>query len=178
MDNLEVCEPTIIDRIRWKLQGIKCRINSAVASLGMALIRSTVDSNIVKHAREEFKVLGWPGDCEMQAEMCKCVEDLLYVFASQGHSGFSAGYAINLFQKLADFKPISPLTGADFEWVEIGDGEYQNRRCSRVFKKNGQAYDIEGKVFEDECGGYISQDSRVPVTFPYTPHTEYVKVTK
>jgi len=77
------------------------------------------------------------------------------------------------------FKPWSPLTGEDNEWNEIGDGLEQNRRCSHVFRQDGEAYDINGKVFTDADGGsYTSIDSRVPVTFPYTPETEYVTVTE
>ena len=66
---------------------------------------------------------------------------------------------------------------------------YQNKRCSRVFRQedrfDGQAYDIQGKVFiehgYDEDGkettySYTNSDSNVPVTFPYTPKTEYVDV--
>ena len=64
---------------------------------------------------------------------------------------------------------------------ENGDGVFQNNRCLRVFKDknrfNGQAYDIEGRIFREPDGGcYTSSDSCVPVTFPYTPKREYVDV--
>ncbi len=176
MGDLLHYKSTFMDRVRAKSSILKYHFNSMVAALGMKLIRSTVDSKTVSHARREFDILGWPADCEMQTIACKNVEDLLYVFASQGHSGMSAGYVLGLFNKLAQFKPISPLTGADSEWHEIGDNEYQNIRCSRVFKKNDQAYDIEGKVFNDGTGGYTSHDSHVNVEFPYIPHTEYIDV--
>lgn len=76
------------------------------------------------------------------------------------------------------FEPLSPLTGEASEWMEVGDGMWQNRRCSRVFKgRDGVAYDSEGRVFCDPDGcTYLSRDSRVHVTFPYTPHTEHVNV--
>jgi len=47
-----------------------------------------------------------------------------------------------------------------------------------VFKdETGEAYDINGKVFREPSGScYTSFESRVPVTFPYTPTTEYVDV--
>ena len=81
---------------------------------------------------------------------------------------------------MAAFEPWGPLTGEDHEWGEPinGDGTQQNRRCSHVFRDaEGRAYDIQGKVFTDPDGcSYTSQDSRVNVTFPYTPHTEYVDV--
>lgn len=137
-------------------------------------------SNLIEHAKQEFAVLGWDKtDDEMQNQMCEDVLSLLRVFSEQGHSGFSANYALNLFDKLARYQPISPLTGNDNEWVLVDseDQVYQNKRCSHVFKKGGgQAYDINGRVFIDKDGcAYTNRDSRVPIEFPYTPHTEYVK---
>lgn len=149
-------------------------------------------SNFHSHALTEFKAAGWLNDDgkytdEMQEMICKHVLKLIDIFAEEGHSGSSAPYAINLFQKLAMFKPLTPLTGEDDEWIEhdYGDGIcYQNKRLSSVFKygKDGQAYDIDGKVFwewakpyegrdpqEPYKSYYTCHDSRVPVTFPYTP---------
>lgn len=92
-------------------------------------------------------------------------------------SGMSAGYAISLITPLLKQEPVGPLRGTDDEWVEVSDGCFQNKRCSHVFKKNGKAYDIEGKIFEDDNGCcYTSRESRVDVEFPYVPKHEYIKV--
>lgn len=148
-------------------------------------------SNYHKHALTEFKAAGWLDDNgytdEMQGMICSHVMKLLDVFADEGHSGSSAPYAIDLFSKLAKFNPITPLTGKDWEWSKIlGYGvepTYQNKRCSGVFKDaNGECYYIDGKVFWEWAGTkeepfksyYTCKESRVPVTFPYTPKTEYV----
>jgi len=138
-------------------------------------------SRYFEHAEREFRAAKWKTDegfdDEMQKMICNNVLDLLRVFASQGHSGSSAPYAINMFKKLAFFEPLVPLTGEDSEWNEIGTGKYQNNRCSHVFKDGGNAYDIDGKVFICPSGGcYTSKDSHVPVTFPYTPKTVYINV--
>ena len=139
-------------------------------------------SNILNHAYREFKAAGWLKDekytDDMQQLMCEQVIELLKLFSSHGHSGFSANYAINLFTKLAKFEPIVPLTGEDSEWNEVGDGMWQNNRCSHVFKdSSGYTYDIQGKVFTDSNGcSYTSKDSHTKVVFPYTPKTIYVKV--
>lgn len=157
-------------------------------------------SNLHHHARAEFRAAGWTDEVgnykdEMQQAICEHVLKLLDVFADEGHSGSSAPYAINVFKKLAMFEPLVPLTGEDWEWHEVSDGVLQNLRCSRVFKQadrfNGQAYDIDGIVFydwyerpldPDEPGypgtyhgksHYTSRESMVPITFPYTPTTEY-----
>ena len=155
------------------------------------------------HALMEFRAAGWVDENgnwkeEYQQLICEGVLKLLMVFADEGHSGTSAPYAINLFKKLAMFEPIVPLTGEDWEWSDVrhnGDGSihYQNKRCSHVFKEgDGQAYDIDGKVFWEWCERPLSEDeegypgidtfksyytgyeSRTPVTFPYTPTKEYV----
>jgi len=151
-------------------------------------------SNLHAHALMEFKAAGWLDGTgayrdEMQAAICGHVLTLLKVFADEGHSGSTAPYAVNMFKKLAMFEPLVPLTGEDWEWHEASEGVFQNKRCSRVFKQadrfNGQAYDIDGRVFyewytDKETGEkykshYTSRDSLVPVTFPYTPSTEYVE---
>ena len=137
-------------------------------------------SNYESHAKREFHAAGWT-DADgkfsdgMQEMMCKHVMKLLEVFADEGHSGSSAPYAVRLFEKLARFEPIVPLSGDDSEWNDVGDGVYQNKRCSHVFKENGIAYDSQGRVFREPNGAcFTNRDSRVTVTFPYTPKTEYV----
>ncbi len=140
-------------------------------------------NNLIEHAKQEFLTLGYnqiekEGDIPNK-RMQENVLELLKVFSKQEHSGFSAPYCIELFAKLAMFEPLSPLTGEDWEWVEIAAGIFQNKRCSHVFKQkdrfNGQAYDINGRVFKGlDDSYYTSTDSFVPITFPYTPTTEYV----
>jgi hypothetical protein len=148
-------------------------------------------SNLLTHARNEFRAAKWINDngeyCdEMQGMICDHVLKLLEVFSNEGHSGSSAPYAVNVFQKLAMYEPLVPLTGEDWEWTLLDygvDPKWQNKRCGRVFKDaDGVAYDIDGIVFydwyEDENherhkSHYTCRESRVPVTFPYTPTTVY-----
>ena len=148
-------------------------------------------SNLITHARNEFRAAKWINDngeyCdEMQGMICDHVLKLLEVFSNEGHSGSSAPYAVNVFQKLAMYEPLVPLTGEDWEWTLLDygvDPKWQNKRCGRVFKDaDGIAYDIDGIVFydwfEDENherhkSHYTCRESRVNVTFPYTPTTVY-----
>lgn len=148
--------------------------------------RETPDSAYRRHAEGEFRAAGWT-DADgvfkdgMQKAICDHVLRLLDEFNDEGHSGTTAPYAINLFKQLASFEPLVPLTGEDWEWNEVEEGVFQNKRCSHVFKKasmfNGQAYDLDGKIFREPNGVcYTNRDSCVPVTFPYTPTSEYVDV--
>lgn len=144
-------------------------------------------SNYHSHAMNEFRAAGWIDDqgkyCdEMQEAICNHVMKLLEVFDGEGHSGSTAPYTINMFEKLAKFEPLVPLTGKDWEWVDTGHG-LQNKRCSHVFKdEDGRAYDINGKIFWEWSGTkedafksyYTCRESRVYVEFPYVPKREYV----
>ena len=91
----------------------------------------------------------------MQKMLCTQVLELLDLFASHGHSGFSAPHAVQLFTKLAAFKLIAPLTGEDDEWNQPSDRDFeavQNNRLSSVFKDaDGRAYDIDGRVYWEWC---------------------------
>lgn len=143
-------------------------------------LRPFMDGGLVGHARNEighkFKESG--PDRWMAAHMIR----MMALFASEGHSGFSAQIARQWFWRLSGFEPLGPLQGSDDEWVAHDeDGEvriYQNRRCSRVFKQpNGIAYDIEGRVYEEPGGArFTSSGSAVPVTFPYVPERRIVKL--
>ena len=127
--------------------------------------------NLVDYAKNELKRIGMIDSGEPYNDLAtKAILDLIELFASQGHSGFSAPYGASMFHRLAMFKPASPLTGEDDEWNEVGPGVFQNKRCSSVFKngKDGIAYNIEGKVFTDDGEvWYTCKDSKVNVTFPY-----------
>jgi len=142
-------------------------------------------SNILEHAKDELDRIGMTEDSpdEMNVMMRKHILHMMNEFAEEGHSGFSASYAISILTKLMDFKPLSPLTGEDNEWGNIREyGEspsWQNKRRSSVFKNaDGTCYDIDGKVFWEWCmpyeegdkpykSYYTNRDSRVPVKFPY-----------
>lgn len=128
-------------------------------------------SNLVDYAKDELKRIGMIDSGEPYNDMAaNAILELIEMFSSQRHSGFSASYAIEAFSRLAKFKPLSPLTGEDDEWCNVTEDLLQNKRYSAVFKnkESGNAYNIEGKVFTDDGETwYTSRESRVDVTFPY-----------
>lgn len=113
-------------------------------------------SGYIDHAREEFRAAGWVDENGKfkdgwQEAICEHIVKLLEVFSDEGHSGSTAPYAVDLFSKLALFKPIAPLTGEDWEWNDVAEQNggtlYQNKRASHVFKDKNGAYDINGIIF-------------------------------
>ena len=138
-------------------------------------------SNYRLHAEREFRAMGYDLNDKEEGPnkwVMENVFELLRVFAKQGHSGSSAPYVANMFKQMALFELGAPLRGTEDEWMEVSDGQYQNVRCSHVFKDVAEgAYDIDGRIFRDPNGVcYTNRESRVPVTFPYTPKREYVDV--
>lgn len=137
-------------------------------------------TQLEKYAERELKMAElFDQDSVYGGMIAPAIMELIRVFSDQGHSGYSAQIVLKLFAKVANWQPIQPLTGTDDEWTEYADGQYQNKRCGRVFKegKNGVAYDSEGKIFRTSSGGcYTNIDSRVAIKFPYIPKTEYVDV--
>jgi hypothetical protein len=142
------------------------------------------------HAETELDLI--LGSDEMDQMMKANVLELVDTFSKQGHSGFSASYCVELFEKVAMHKQLSPILGTDEEWMDVGeygkpDGVeklYQNKRLSSVFKSvtNGKSfcYDIDSVVRYD-----ISNDGtkiyftsgkdyrRKEIKFPYTQKTKY-----
>ncbi len=116
-----------------------------------------------EHAIKEFEYAGWLKDGKyndaMQELMCIQILELLDVFSTHGHSGSSAPYALNLFNKLSKFKTITDLTFEDSEWGEsYSNGSniehYQNKRNSSVFKqgKDGKPYYGNAHIQKDQKG--------------------------
>ena len=131
------------------------------------------DSSYYAHAWREFMVAGWcdeKGVFEhpMQQLICDNVLSLLEVLCGQDHSGSSYPYLMGLFEAVSGFHPITPLTGEPDEWYEIGNGQYQNKRCSEVFMSGGIAYRTGGIVFRNKEGHtFQNSKSRVYIDFPW-----------
>jgi hypothetical protein len=134
---------------------------------------------MIEWAKNELDRLLVDDEDGMQAEINNDILEIVKVFANQGHSGFSASYALNIIKRLLDWKPITPLTGEDDEWNDVpewDDGRkvQQNKRCSAVFRENydnSTAYYIGAKVFSDDGGNTWftkgGRGSSIPVVFPF-----------
>ncbi|MBI5117611.1 hypothetical protein HZA56_14130 [Candidatus Poribacteria bacterium] len=142
--------------------------------------------SLVLFAEQELKLIGMGEDAtEENKLMHDDIIEIVKKFADQGHSGFSASYALGILTKLMNYEALTPLTGADDEWTEIGEGQaqddmkYQNKRCYSVFKgSDGRAYDSNTKVYYEKgnrSNTYTKGGERTYITFPYTHKVEYVE---
>lgn len=140
------------------------------------------EDGAVAYAKTELAVSLGPEADEMDQWMATHLIRMVRLFDLEGHSGFSAAVAVNMLKRLLRFKPLGPLTGEEHEWMihedEGGYTQTQNKRCTSVFmREDGTAYDNNGKVFREPDGAcFTSSDSRVEITFPYDPKTEYVDI--
>lgn len=141
-------------------------------------------SALVEHAIRELDRAGiGDEDADYDGMLKKAVLDIVEIFSNQGHTGHSAAATVAIVEKLLRFEPLTPLTGDEDEWTHIdpaigGHILAQNKRCSRVFRRNdGTTFDVEGRVYREPDGTtYLTKGSATPVTFPYTPVTEVVDV--
>lgn len=131
--------------------------------------------SLQEHAKRELELAGlFKKDSDYDGMLAESVMQLIKVFSKQGHSGGSASLVIQLFKDLANYKTISPITGTDSEWNEVGHGVFQNNRLSTVFKQSdrfdGKPYDIDGRIFSDDGGKtwFSNKDSFKVIEFPYT----------
>jgi hypothetical protein len=107
---------------------------------------------LVEFARDELTRAGlFDKDSDYGGMLGDAIMKMVEVFAAEGHSGFSANMAIDIFSKIARFKPLTPLTGEESEWMcgHAEDGLCQNIRFSSVFKrKDGKPYDIDNPEWD------------------------------
>lgn len=131
-------------------------------------------------AEDELRRAGLlDADSDYGGMLGRSVLEMVEKFSEQGHSGFSAAYAMSVLERLLRFQPLSPLTGEDDEWNDVSDvgGRdggplFQNKRYSSVFKDDGVAYDINAVVIRDPRGGTWSARQRDPIDFPYMPSVQ------
>lgn len=115
--------------------------------------------------------------------------ELLKVFEAQGHSGYSAQLVKQIFSRLVDGKPLTPVTDEDNQWMEYAqylsadDGirRYQHKRMSSLFKQ----VDVDGKVSINDIDRVKVYDKEIkacystrfldnlineiwPINFPYS----------
>lgn len=128
--------------------------------------------NLYRFAENELSRLKDDKD-GMQSRMNKHLLKMVKEFSKEGHSGFSASYAIAKLSRLLKWLPITAIEDNPDDWEQVGDGSLQHKRCSKIFKDkdrfDGQAFNIKGRVFSDNNGQswFTNSKSSLPIEFPY-----------
>lgn len=135
-------------------------------------------SNLVKHAEEEMRRAGlYDADADYDGMIPKAVMKLVEAHASEGHSGGSHSLVIAIFNKVINFKPLTPLSTDPAEWQRVDPdhyqpGTWQSRRQPEIFSRDGGKthYDIDDDKTFRSCVGCKTH-------FP-TKHAWFGPVTK
>jgi hypothetical protein len=126
-----------------------------VAEIRSAVLEAITpaDSNLVRHAIFELERIGELSDGGAYGGMiARSALDLIRVLAIAGHSGGSIQGTLSLFERLARFDVLSPITAHPSEWSLIPpvvspgtDRMWQSKRKPSVFWREGEPtwYDLD-----------------------------------
>ncbi len=107
-------------------------------------------SKLLAFAKDELRRAGlYDQDSDYNGMVGDAVEKLVEVFAGQGHSGMSAEITLAAFDRVARWKPLTPITSDPSEWNDVseysGEPMWQSRRSPSTFSKDGGQtwYDLD-----------------------------------
>ena len=159
--------------------------------------KSRKNNNYITHFNSELEILKKQyGDDLVIKDFIPAIKMICKAFAKQGNSGCSASISNNIIsntvRNVLSFKPLSLITGEDWEWNEVTDSCYQNKRLSSLFKEeiDSRPYYLDAIVWRGQYNGDEGTDkwsdtftgtvdgikSRQYVKLPFTPKTFYVDV--
>ena len=95
-------------------------------------------SNLVKHALREMELAGIP-----QEDRDK-IMPIIRTFASQGHSGGSAGWYIVTLVKLLQFENLTSLTDNPNEWNKVSEEHSHANGPLHQSQRNPEAFSTDG----------------------------------
>ena len=122
------------------------------------------------HALEELKKAGYyDKDCFYgSGVLAKAVLDLIETFSKAKHSGISAIICLELFNKLARFDVLTPLTGEDDEWIDVSDmffsakilykGEDSNNEADKLVDKINRYSGPEKKIYQNRRCSHVFKE--------------------
>lgn len=134
--------------------------------------------SLVTYAQDELQRAGWfDEDSDYVGMVGPAVIEMMEQFAKEGHSGYSAHLVLHIFERLASFRPLTPLEDPrdknEFHCVSECSGTpplttLQSLRVSSVFSEDGGKtwYDIDKKRTLLEK---LMRSRRAYISFPYMP---------
>ena len=157
---------------------------------------SKEQSMLVRFAIEEFEYLAKETPDAVVLELKDHIIAMVEAVAEMGNSGGSHGFVVSAInetlRRVLSFKPLTDLTGADEEWIQVaedtGGAIYQNRRAFGVFKQGATAWYTDAVVFKGRNGAFTGNNSVFTLAnqmlpsklvikqFPFKPKTFYIDV--
>jgi hypothetical protein len=143
---------------------------------------------LLEHAQAELALVN-PDVCTPRmaaaiAELCDATVDH---YDSGGSAPYGAAIAADLFRRVFNHEPLTPIEDLPTDWIEVADGPdagtslYQHRRYGGLFKDGptGRPYALDRVVWTEIridltdrrvfTTGYCGWDSKRYVTLPWTP---------
>jgi hypothetical protein len=107
-------------------------------------------SKMMEHAKREMELAGlYAEDSDYGGMIPEAVLALVKAHSEHGHSGGSHELVMRIFNKVANFQAMTPLTSNPEEWMDRtkesgGNPTWQNLRQSSTFSQDGGKtwYDI------------------------------------
>lgn len=111
-------------------------------------------SHLEQHAERELRAAGlFDADGDYNGGIGPAVMKLIRAITGDGHSGGSAQLTLAAFNRVVQFKTLTPLTSSPDEWMEIGEDKladstvpvWQSIRQPSCFSNDGGKtyYDID-----------------------------------
>lgn len=126
-------------------------------------------SNLVRHAEEEMRRAGlYDKDADYGEMVPKMVLDLVKAHADSHPSGGLHHTVLEIFNRVIEFKTLSPLTANPEEWTDVSEMSqgpmWQNRRDPAYFSTDGGKtwYNVETRktdAFRKEVEQAINRNS-------------------
>lgn len=107
--------------------------------------------SLVEHAEREMRLAGlYDKDSDYGGMIPEAVLSLVRAHSKEGHSGGSHWLTLQIFNKVVNYKTLTPITSNPEEWFKhdyqvAGKDSWQNIRQSSVFSQDGGKtwYDID-----------------------------------
>lgn len=112
--------------------------------------------SLLEHAKRELKLAGYDisdKGCNMHDDKeplkgyvnscAKNAYELIKTLSKAGHSGMSIGITLGIFNKLAKWETLTPLTNNPDEWTQLSEWEsvgYQSKRNPSCFTSDFKTY--------------------------------------
>lgn len=79
----------------------------------------------------------YDADADYGGAIPEAVMALVKAHSEQGHSGGSHWVTLGVFNKVINYKTLTPLTSSPDEWCEVSPGVWQSNRQPDAFSENG-----------------------------------------